>query len=111
VSNTNSVIPYTGAKLKELADTIGITQFPDETSWYQVLGGLIFQGGKVSAAASAATTVVDFPAPYPTQALGVWLQVSGAAGNNADVTISSLDSFNLNNGVGIRDYYWWSVGV
>ena len=111
MSNTNSVIPYDKPTLKNVADTVGITQFPSETSWFQTIGGLIFQGGKVSAAASAATTVVNFPAPYPTQALGVWLQVSGAAGNNADVTIPGLNSFNLNNGVGIRDYFWWSVGV
>lgn len=110
MSNTNSIIPYTGAKLKELADTIGITQFPDETSWYQVLGGLIFQGGKIGIGGGV-TQAIDFVAPYEKQLLCIHTEVLGAAPNGHYVTGEDLTGFDIVNGASGRTYFWWSVGV
>lgn len=110
MSSTNSIIPYIGATIQDLQETIGITQFPSETSWYQVLGGLIVQGGLVEVG-DGATLAVEFPAPYETQVLGVFTQVSGGTANTAHLTGVTTAGFNLVNGVGARSYYWWSVGV
>lgn len=110
MSNTNSIVPYTGVKLKALAESMGITQFPDATSWYQIIGGLIFQGGKVSVLGTALETV-PFVAPYEKQLLGIWTQVLDAAGNNHHVTNAGLTGFDIQNGAGDRDFYWWSIGV
>ena len=110
MSNTNAVLPYIGGNLKELADTIGITQFPSEKSWYQTIGGLLVQGGFIATLAGS-TNVISFNAAYPTQVLGVWIQVIGGTGNNAYINAVSLDDFELHNGASNRDYYWWAVGV
>lgn len=110
MSNTNSVIPYSGALLKDLADSIGITQFPDDTSWYQVIGGLIIQGGKI-AIGGGVTQAIDFVAPYEKQLLSIHTEVTGAAPNGHYITNEDLTGFDIVNGASGRDYYWWSVGV
>lgn len=109
-ANTNSIFPFSRARLDEIQESIGITQFPSEFEWYQVIGGIIVQGSLASVG-DGATLVVDFPAPYEKQLLGVWLQVVGAAANTAYVNAAGLDSFEIVNGVGARDFYWLSLGV
>lgn len=109
-ANNNSIAPLFNRGLEDLGDAIGVTQFPSQFEWYQIVGGLQVQGGKVSVGTSA-TLTINFPAPYEKQLLGVWIQVRGAAGNNGYVNNESLNSFDVVNGVGARDYYWWAVGV
>ena len=110
MSNTNSIIPFLGAGLQDLQDTIGITQFPSGTNWYQTIGGLLIQGGFLTVSSSAVTTV-PFNAGYPTQVLGVWIQSVGGSHNNAHIDNVTLAQFELHNGGSTRDYYWWAIGV
>lgn len=109
-ANVNSIIAYVGASLKETSESLGTTQFPSELEWYQIVGGLQVQGGKVSVG-SATMLVVDFSAPYEKQVLGVFLQVVDGGENGAFISGVTQDNFELNNGVGARDYYWWAIGV
>jgi len=109
-SSYNSVTPFLGATPKELQESLGITQFPTAHEWYQVIGGLIVQGGYIEVASSS-VLAVNLPAPYEKQTLGVWLQTEGAAHNTAYVDNVTLSSFEISNGVGIRHYYWLSLGV
>ena len=109
-SSYNSIAPFTKARLDEVQESIGITQFPSETSWYQVIGGLIVQGGFVSVG-DGATLTVSLNAPYEKQVLGIWIQVVGAAANTAHVAAVTVDDFSIVNGVGARDFYWLSLGV
>lgn len=110
MSSINSIPPYIEATIRDIQETIGITQFPSETSWYQILGGLIVQGGLVEVADSA-TLAVPFHAPYQTQALGVFIQVVDGAANTGYITSVVTSGFDITNGTGTRSYYWWSVGV
>jgi hypothetical protein len=109
-SSYNSIFPFSKARLDEIQEAIGITQFPSATGWYQVIGGIIVQGGFASAG-DAATVTVNLNAPYEKQLLGIWIQVIGGTANAAYVTAADLDSFQIVNGVGARDFYWLSLGV
>ena len=111
MQNINSVSPLLQASLFELQEAAGVTQFPSETSWYQIINGLQIQGGRISVA-DAATVDIPFVAPYETQVLGVWVQVVGGAENGAHLSaVPALDKFTLVNGVGDRTYFWWALGV
>lgn len=111
MQNTNSIAPFLQASLENLQEAAGITQFPDELTWYQILNGLQVQGGRVSIS-NGANLDVSFVAPYEKQVLGVFLQVVGGAENGAYIsTVPALDQFNIVNGAGDRTYYWWAVGV
>jgi hypothetical protein len=109
-SNTNSIAPYLEGTTRQALEAIGITQFPSATEWYQIIGGLIVQGGYVAVASSSVQTV-NLVAPYEKQTLGVWLQTEGASHNAAHVDGVTLSSFEIHNGGGIRSYYWLSLGV
>lgn len=109
-SNINSVLPYLRARTEDTVEALGITQFPSDTGWYQVISGLIVQGETIEVA-DGATVTVPFLAPFPLQVLGIFLQVTGAAPNAAYINNITLDSFDIVNGVGIRTYYWWAIGV
>lgn len=109
-SSYNSIPALTGGSTRDALEALGITQFPSETSWYQVIGGIIVQGGYVTVA-SATTQTVNLVAPYEKQTLGVWLQTEGASHNAAHVDGVTLSSFEIHNGGGIRSYYWLSLGV
>jgi len=109
-SSTNSIPPFLGGSAADALESLGITQFPSEFGWYQVIGGLIVQGGKVSVG-DGATLVVDLNAPYEKQTLGVWIQVVDGTANTAYVASVSLADFELINGAGARDFYWLSLGV
>lgn len=106
----NSVAPFSKARLDEVQDSLGITQFPSETEWYQVIGGLIVQGGRVSVG-DAATLTVSLNAPYEKQVLGIWIQVIGGAANTAHLDAITTADFDIVNGVGARDFFWLSLGV
>ena len=109
-SSTNSVAPFLGGTTRDALEALGITQFPSEFGWYQVIGGLIVQGGKVDVTGGA-TLAVPFAAPYGKQVLGTWIQVMAGAGNNAYIIPTDLTTFSIVNGVGNRTYYWLSLGV
>ena len=109
-SSYNSIPPFTGGSTQDALEALGITQFPSETSWYQVIGGIIVQGGKV-ATSDGATVTVNLVAPYEKQLLGVWTQVIDAAENGSHVASIGLNSFQIVNGAGDRTYYWLSLGV
>lgn len=109
-SSHNSIIPFVKARIEDLQETIGITQFPTEHEWYQVLGGIIVQGGYVEVAAGA-TAGVTLPIPYDKQLLGVWIQPVGAPSNTEHINSVSLAGFEIVNGAGDKAYYWLSLGV
>ena len=106
----NSITPRTKATLEEVQEAIGVTQFPSETDWYQILGGLIVQGGFVSVG-DGATLTVPFNAPYEKQVLGIWIQVAGGTANTAHIDAVTTEDFDIINGTGARDFYWLSLGV
>lgn len=72
MSDQNSIVPFSGARLGELHETVGITQQPpgDEDSWYQIIGGLIFQGGVVEAETDVVVTI-PFVLPLPKKVLTI----------------------------------------
>jgi hypothetical protein len=110
-SNINSIAPFLGGTTKDALESIGITQFPAAASWYQVIGGLIVQGGYVEMSATTSATI-PFNAPYGKQVLGVWLQTVDGSANGAHISASpALDSFEIVNGSSDRFYYWLSLGV
>lgn len=108
--NTNAILGLFKGTPEDVANAIGVTQFPIANHWYQTIGGLQVQGGLVEVAGGA-TLVVNFVAPYVTQLLGVFIQVATAAGNNAHVNAAGLNSFEIVNGAGNRSYYWFAIGV
>jgi hypothetical protein len=108
--SNNSVPPFMGGTTKDALEALGITQFPTETEWYQVIGGIIVQGGYIEVDSSTVQTV-NLVAPYEKQFLGVWLQTAGGSHNSAHVAGETLSSFEIHNGGGDRSYYWLSLGV
>ena len=106
----NSIPPFLDGNARDALEALGVTQFPSALDWYQVIGGLIIQGGRVDVATSA-TGTVNLVAPYGKQFLGAWIQVADAAGNDAHIATVGLNSFQIVNGVGARTYYWLSLGV
>lgn len=110
MSSYNSVTPFTGGSTKDVIEALGITQFPSEFEWFQVIGGLIVQGGKIDVTGGA-TLAINLAAPYEKQVLGTWIQVMAGAENGAYIIPTSLSAFSIVNGVGNRTYYWLSLGV
>lgn len=109
-ANTNSIPPFLRGTTKDALEALGITQFPSEFEWYQVIGGLIIQGGKVDLAGAAALTI-NLPAPYEKQHMFTIIQVVDATDNNGYVANVILSAFDIQNGAGARTYYWLSLGV
>lgn len=107
---TQGVLPYLRGTPEETADAIGITQFPSEGNWFQTIGGLLIQGGKIEVG-SAATLTVNFNAAYPKQVLGVFVQPTGTSLLGFSVNTITLDTFDIVNAAVVRDFYWWAIGV
>lgn len=110
MASTNSVLPFLGGNQEETSDAIGITQFPSAGNWFQVLGGLTIQGGKVSVL-SGATLSVAFNAPISKEVLGVFIQPIGTATVSYRVNSVTLNDFAIVNGAADQDFYWWAIGV
>lgn len=110
MSQQNSLAPFTDASNKDLLDTIGVTQFPSETNWYQVLAGLIIQGGFIDNATTG--TTITFNTSFTKQVLGVFL-VAVRAGTIAYVvnTVTVDDFVVVHNSGGTADFYWFAIGV
>lgn len=112
MSQSNSILPYTGAQLSEIPDAIGITQFPSATNWFQTIGGLIIQGGIVTAVGSGATVIVPFNVGFTIQVLNVFVQAQGTSVLGWSVNNITLAQFELiNAAVAGRDFHWWAIGV
>lgn len=110
MSQQNSLPPFTGATLQDLLDTLGVTQFTGATEWFQVIGGLIIQGGFVAAHSSTAT--VTFATAFPKQILTVIVQPANSAPTNFYVDAVTLEDFVISHGGGgTHDYYWFAIGV
>ena len=93
----NSILGFAKpTELGEVQEAIGITKYSteDETIWPQLIGGLLFQGGRVSVAGR-----VNFQAPYTQQVLGVFV-------NNGNASAVDLEGFTISTG-----NYWFAVGV
>ena len=97
----------------EIRDAGGITQFPSDTSFFQILNGLQIQGGITDIIAIGGTLVIPFPAPYETQLLGVFLQPVNAAASYGSVVPAgtNLTQFQVINGPVAGPVYWWAIGV
>lgn len=110
----NSIPSYGLTDLKQLQDAAGVTQFPSDTSWYQLINGLLVQGGKVAIGANT-SLVVPFLVGNPTQLLSVFTQpILAGTGNgygSIDPAGTNLNQFTLVNTGAAKDYYWWAVGV
>ena len=79
-----------------LREALGVTQFSSTVpeSWYHIFNGLVFQGGL-----SLGAGVIQLPAPYEQQNLGVWLN----GGTTSGYTLFSF----VSSGAG----HWFSIGV
>ena len=110
MSNSNSILPFNAATLKNLVDTVGITQFTSETNWYQTIGGLILQGGKTGLIATGAQ--IDFNVSFPKQCLGVFVTIEHTAGLSVAANLVTQDKFNIQyTGGATRSIYWFAIGV
>jgi hypothetical protein len=113
----NSIPSYGETNLQELQDAIGITKFSGtaSTSWAQVIGGVIIQGGFEEAIPVDTNRAVAFPAPFTLQVLGIFTQAifnpGGAQEASGLVNNVTLNGFNLGNDATQKDFYWWAIGV
>jgi hypothetical protein len=109
---TNAVSPFIDPNLRDLADSIGITQFQGADKWYQTIGGILIQGGLVTGVGSGATVVVPFNVGFPTQVLGVFVQALGTSVLGWSVNNITTAQFELvNAAVAARSFNWWAIGV
>lgn len=93
----NSISGFTKVKdPAEVQETVGITQFSktDQASWYQIIGGIIIQGGNASAAGA-----ISFNAPYEKQVMGVFVN-GGVA--------SAITNIGFTTSV---PGYWFAIGI
>lgn len=112
MSNTNAVAPFNDPSLRNLADSLGITQFPSETNWWQTVGGLLIQGGLAVAVPHPGPTVIQFNVGFPIQCLGVFPQQLGTSIHAWSVVNVTKDQFGLLiSNPPARDFYWWAIGV
>jgi hypothetical protein len=92
----NSIPGFSRASSPEMQDAMGITKFDttDESLWAQIIGGLLIQGGLLSATGAA-----EFHAPYEKQVLGVF--INGGIATGVSLTGFTSDAAS----------YWWAIGV
>lgn len=109
----NSIPGFSPDSERSLQEAAGITQFPDETSWYQVINGLQIQGGLTPVSASGVDTTIAFLAPYKTQLLGVFLTPIDHPNASPAIVAASTDltQFTFKHSGTITDFYWWAIGV
>lgn len=110
-AGANSLLPYVGGTQEETKDAIGITQFLSETNWYHIVGGLILQGGQVTAVPSGGTVTVDFNAAFPKQVLQIFLQSKTNPSVSASYANATTESFDIKNGAAVQDFDWFAIGV
>lgn len=110
----NSIPSYSPDTLRQIQESSGITQFPDGSSWYQIIQGLYIQGSAVDVLINS-STVIPFEIAIPTQLLGIFLTpVIAGVGNGygaIDPAGTNLTQFTLVNTGAAKSYYWWAIGV
>ena len=111
MSNTNAVLLFNQASTKELLESIGVTQFDSLTNWHQTIGGILIQGGYLTAVGAGAALGVPYNVGFPKQVVGTFVQPLGASLLGFSVTPVDKNSFTLNNAAVVRDFYWWAIGV
>jgi len=111
-SSTNSVNPYVGASLAEMQESLGITQFPGEYTWYQIIGGLVIQGG-FEIFTGAATRTVNLVAPFQKQVLNITISPTSAGdGPHGHIVAGpGLTSFQIKHYGPNASYFWLAIGV
>ena len=122
MSNQNSITPFSGANIKDVHESLGITIQPigDAQTWYQIIGGLIFQGGKTDDIVGDTAVTIQFNPAFPKQVLyintckvaPVTLNPSNNAGAQVDnVTLTQFDLVNDNAGLESENpFYWIAIG-
>lgn len=111
-ANRNAITPFLRGTPEELANAIGITQFPSETSWYQTIGGLLIQGGLIESVTHPGPFAVAFNVGFVTQVLYVQVQEVGTNAHASSVSGISLTGFDLyTSSAPAKDFYWFAIGV
>lgn len=106
----NSIAPFIGASAKDLLDAIGVTQFPSETNWFQLIAGLLIQGGFIDNATTGDTITLN--TSFTKQVLGVFLIPIRAGVIQFAVNAVTVDDFVvIHNSGGTADFYWFAIGV
>ncbi len=112
MSSTNAIAPFNDPSLRDLANSLGITQFLSETNWYQTIGGILIQGGKIISATHGAPVPVPFNVGFLTQVLGVFCQELGTQAHGWSINNITTSGFELSLASGpAKDFYWWAIGV
>jgi len=111
-SNINSVNPYVGASLAELQDSLGVTQFPGQYTWYQIIGGLVVQGG-FEIFTGAAIRTVNLVAPFQKQVLNITISPTSASNGPHGHIVAGvgLTSFQIDHHGPNASYFWLAIGV
>ena len=92
---------------------MGVTRFSpsDVNSWFQVLGGLIIQGGRANAVSSAGS-LITFTQAFPKQVLCILACPIGVNSTYSVVSVgTNLENFVLDSGTNGVDYYWFAIGL
>lgn len=114
MSNWGSVPGYGETDVRALQEAAGITQFTGSSGWYQILNGILIQGGVVAVGADT-SIVVPFQVAVPLQVLSIHTQpVIAGVGNgygSIDPAGSNLQQFTLVNTGPAKEYYWLAIGV
>lgn len=108
----NAITRFNNAPLKEVQDSVGITQFPSQNEWNHTFAGLIFQGGFAQDPAGNGANI-SFSIPFPKQILHINVTPTDSSGtqnvSTVDVTLSGFRIFN-NHG-GSVNYRWFAIGL
>lgn len=119
MSNNNSIVSFGKNSLTDIQEGLGITQLAvgSEDSWYQILGGLIFQGGKTGVIpVNTLSAAISFNTAFPKKVLGIWIiPISSAidpTGELYSFAVSPVDlvSFKIANDGSDTPFYWLAVG-
>ncbi len=115
----NSIPSFSPDSLKNVQESLGITQLAagSEDSWYQILGGLIFQGGKTEPiAVNTLSAAISFNTGFPKKVLGIWIiPISDAidpTGELYSFAVNPIDlySFQIANDGIEAAFYWIAIG-
>lgn len=115
----NSIPTFGKDSLSNIQESLGITQLgvSSEDSWYQIIGGLIFQGGKTSSlAANTLSAAISFNTGFPKKVLGIWIVPISATVDVANPLYSfavnpiDLYSFKIANDGVETAFYWLAIG-
>lgn len=119
MSNNNSIPVFNKDSIGNIQESLGITQLAagSEDSWYQILGGLIFQGGKTDVIpVNTLSSTISFNTAFPKKVLGIWIipisSVVDPTGELYSFAVSPVDlySFKIANDGSDTSFYWLAIG-